>query len=103
MKSPLDELHGEAPLVVVEDQLPEAHEVRVVDVLHGAELALEPRQAVGADVPEHLERDASPPLPVERVVDHARRALPETTDEVEALGRGPHDPRMVAWRASSRQ
>ena len=74
---PLDELHREEPVVVVGDQLVEAHEVLVDDVGERAKLALEAVERARVEPGERLQRDARLTLAISRLVDDAARPCAE--------------------------
>jgi hypothetical protein len=79
----------------------------MLDVLHGAKLALEARQRVGSHVPQRLQRDAGAALLVERLVDDAHPAFAQASPQLESFGRGSAFHRagqpMVAPCAGARQ
>ena len=71
----LDELHREEPLRPFDDELAEAHEVRVVNVGDRAELVLEVRQRVGAHEGQELEGDGRAVRLIEGFVDEPHASL----------------------------
>jgi hypothetical protein len=83
---PLDQLHGEEPLVPRRHQLVQRRQVRVTDVGQAAELALEAVQRGRVAVAQGLERDGARPLAVVRLIDHAHPAGAEPSDNLEPFG-----------------
>ena len=73
----LDELHRVEPLVTLDDELIETHQVRVGHVGEHAEFLLEARDRVGTGVEQRLQRYQLPALPVEGGKDDAHAAGPE--------------------------
>src|SRR5262249_60332922 len=72
------------PAAAAFDQLAQADQVRVPQILHRAEFVLEAQQRVGAHGMQHLERDARALLAIERLVHLAGAARTEPTDELES-------------------
>jgi hypothetical protein len=79
---PLDQLHREEALPVVDDEVVELDEVRVRQVGKRAELALETVDALRLERVQRLQGDGAAAHPVVRPVDQALTAL---TDEMEAF------------------
>ena len=84
--APIDELHREEPLPLVFEQLAEAHEIHVLDVLERAELVLEAQERVGVELAQHLQGDAAPLLAVVGLVDDPRPPGAELAQDEEPLG-----------------
>ena len=77
----------------------------MVQILEGAELALEAEERVGRHRAQGLERHARAPLLIERLVDHAHAARAEGPQQLEPAradevvsGQDAHDHRMIAVR-----
>src|SRR6185369_6927485 len=79
----LDHLHREEPPVVDRDELVEGDQVRVRDVRHRAELALEAVERRGVERGEGLERHSLPALVVVDLIDDAKPALPKAALDLE--------------------
>ncbi len=77
------EIHREETLVVLDDEVAQAHEVWMMHVLHRAKFALQLGQRLGGHAAQCLERDARPTLAVQRFVDHSIRALPQAAKPLE--------------------
>ena len=81
----LDELHGDEPLAVVDEQLVEGDEIRMREVGEGAKLALEAKEGLDVAVAQRLQSDGAARLPIERAVDDAEAARSEAAFDLETL------------------
>src|SRR6202034_4069505 len=77
----------EEPRVAFRDELAEGHEVRVVQALERAELALEARDRLRRRVAQDLDRDVLAALRVERLVHLAHSAFADLAQDLESIGR----------------
>ena len=94
---PVDELHREEDVVSLrDDELVEAHEVRVMNVGERPKLLLEPKEGRRGEAEQTLQGDDLTPLAIERFVDDAHAAFADPTYDVEALVAAPlgHAPRL---------
>ena len=81
---PVHQLHGEEPLVVVEEQLVQRDQVGMRHVGQGAELLLEAEDALRAGAGQRLERDLRSPLAIERPIHDSHAARPDPFEQLEA-------------------
>ena len=82
----MHQLHGEEPLPLVLEQLVQAHQVRVLEIGEGAELALEPQERAPVDVLRVLSATHVAALAILRLVHDAHAAFPKAAPELEATG-----------------
>ena len=82
----VDQFHGEEALFVVDEQLIEAHEIRMRHIGEDAELLLQPKQVGGTAPAEGLERDGFVAKGVVHFVDHAHPAGAQASDDTEPIG-----------------
>ena len=82
----IDQFHGEEALVVVDEQLIEADEIRMRHIGQDPELLLQPKQVGGTAPAEGFERDGFVAKGVVHVVDHAHPAGAQASDDAEPIG-----------------
>lgn len=82
----LDQVHREKPAVVLAHELPQRDEVRMLHLLHHAELALEAKQVLGVRVAQGFHGEArAATLAIDRLVHDAHAALTDPSDDLEAF------------------
>src|SRR5690349_5076411 len=79
---PFDQLHRDAAAPVGLEQLPQLHDIGMMEPLNGAKLALELRQRDRTEPLELLERNALTGASISRFVDGAEAAVPEQPDQL---------------------
>jgi hypothetical protein len=84
----IDQLHGEEPPVAVGVQVPQAYQVVVAQVGHGAKLALEAQHQLGRQEGEDLQGQPGPRALVHGLVDHAHPPPTEQPAELEPIRAG---------------
>jgi len=94
----MHQLHGEERLGGTVEELAQGDDVRVHEVVHGAELLLEARQPLPGGAPQRLERHDLAELAIERLVHDAHATRAQLTPDLEAAAsieqrRGVHGAR----------
>ena len=82
---PVDQLHGEEPLVLAGEEFVQTDEVRVREIREGAKLPLQPEERLDVPVAEGLERDDRVSLAVECLVHDAEAAGAEAALDLKTL------------------
>src|SRR5262249_30425494 len=82
---PLDQLHREEPLTVIDEQFPHSHQIRVLQILKAPKFSLESQQRMGSQGGEQLERNPGPTLAIECLVHNPQPSRAESAKNAEAL------------------